>query len=191
MHQGHRFLYNHYIINFRGNVPAHWTMKFCLFIKVHDPIYWSYIQSELNRIWLSVFLLNLDWRIFSLNLNQNWCLSWRCHIKDHLANEFSLFVNFSAFKSLFLFSSESSAPSLSENNSADWDGWNMLGWFWVDRSQLMQILLLSTFLSVYTDAEPTWQCTKSSTCKSNSNICNLPSSTWTWDGPFYTTIVSA
>ncbi|GLT31993.1 hypothetical protein SLA2020_066900 [Shorea laevis] len=63
----------------------------------------------------------------------------------------------------------------------------------------LQVILLSiarifegqqTFISVYTDAEPTWHCTDESACDSISDICQLPLSVWTWDEPSYTTIVS-
>ncbi|KAJ4705752.1 Organic cation/carnitine transporter [Melia azedarach] len=67
--------------------------------------------------------------------------------------------------------------------------------------QFVQTLLLSlllvfesqqTFISVYTDAEPTWHCSKTTSiaCSSISDICNLSKSEWDWDGPSDKTIVS-
>lgn len=110
---------------------------------------------------------------------------------------------------------EKSSPLLSETNSTDDESTlsldpisqfsslddmveQSLGGFGC--SQLIQVLLVSlllifdaqqTFLSVYTDAEPTWHCTNSSTCNSSSNICNLSKSSWAWDGPSHKTIISA
>ncbi|XP_021818261.1 organic cation/carnitine transporter 3-like [Prunus avium] len=67
--------------------------------------------------------------------------------------------------------------------------------------QLLQAFLVSlswffdgqqTFITVYTDAEPTWHCTEhpNTTCRPTSNICDLSTSTWAWDKPSYTTIIS-
>nr|POE92785.1 organic cation/carnitine transporter 2 [Quercus suber] len=67
-----------------------------------------------------------------------------------------------------------------------------LGW-----SQLIQAILVSvpalfdaqqTFISIFTDAEPNWQL--NTTCNSNSNICKLPKSAWSWDEPSHKTIIS-
>ncbi|KAL5813331.1 hypothetical protein ACOSQ3_028281 [Xanthoceras sorbifolium] len=71
-------------------------------------------------------------------------------------------------------------------------------------AQLVQAILVSlasifdsqqAFLSVYTDAQPTWHCTNNNTttttCDSRrSNICKLPKSDWAWDGFASKTIVS-
>ncbi|XP_021818246.1 organic cation/carnitine transporter 3-like [Prunus avium] len=67
--------------------------------------------------------------------------------------------------------------------------------------QLLQVILVSlswffdgqqTFITVYTDAEPTWHCTEhpNTTCRSTSNICYLSTSAWAWDRPSSTTIIS-
>ncbi|CAB4307326.1 unnamed protein product [Prunus armeniaca] len=67
--------------------------------------------------------------------------------------------------------------------------------------QLLQAILVSmswffdgqqTFITVYTDAEPTWHCTEhpNTTCRSTSNICDLSTSAWAWDRPSSTTIIS-
>ncbi|KAK9266670.1 hypothetical protein L1049_005506 [Liquidambar formosana] len=49
-----------------------------------------------------------------------------------------------------------------------------------------------TFISVFTDAEPTWHCTRlgDESCNSVSNICHLPKNSWAWDWPIHTSIVS-
>lgn len=66
-------------------------------------------------------------------------------------------------------------------------------------AQFLQAILVSfawvfdaqqTFISVFTDAEPTWHCTNSSSCNSNINICQLPQDSWSWDTPLDTSIVS-
>ncbi|KAK0595909.1 hypothetical protein LWI29_010998 [Acer saccharum] len=66
-------------------------------------------------------------------------------------------------------------------------------------AQVVQAILVSlasifdsqqAFLSVYTDAEPTWHCINNCD-SSNSNICSLPAdSEWTWDGIASKTIIS-
>ncbi|XP_021299522.1 organic cation/carnitine transporter 2-like [Herrania umbratica] len=65
--------------------------------------------------------------------------------------------------------------------------------------QLIQAILVSlpllfdaqqTFISVFTDAVPTWHCTDDTTCSSNLHICSLSRSSWSWDGPSDRTIVS-
>ncbi|XWS27636.1 hypothetical protein CRYUN_Cryun26dG0134800 [Craigia yunnanensis] len=65
--------------------------------------------------------------------------------------------------------------------------------------QLMQAILVSlplffdaqqTFISVFTDAVPTWHCTDNDTCNSNSDICSLTRGSWSWDAPSDRTIVS-
>ena len=66
--------------------------------------------------------------------------------------------------------------------------------------QFSQTLLVSlawlfdaqqTFISVFTDAYPTWHCTTHQNgCNSASNICYLPKNSWAWDWPSYTSIIS-
>ncbi|KAL5746652.1 hypothetical protein ACOSP7_027798 [Xanthoceras sorbifolium] len=67
-------------------------------------------------------------------------------------------------------------------------------------SQFFQAILVSlasifdsqqSFISVYTDGEPTWHCINNTTCNSiSSNICELPRSDWAWDGTASKTIIS-
>ncbi|XP_022718155.1 organic cation/carnitine transporter 3-like [Durio zibethinus] len=69
-------------------------------------------------------------------------------------------------------------------------------------SQFLQAILVSfawvfdaqqTFISVFTDAEPSWHCTQvvhESVCNSFSNICLLPKNSWSWDWPAHTSIIS-
>ncbi|PIN06448.1 Synaptic vesicle transporter SVOP and related transporters (major facilitator superfamily) [Handroanthus impetiginosus] len=46
------------------------------------------------------------------------------------------------------------------------------------------------FVSVFTDAVPKWSC-KNPTCNStNTNICQLPKDSWSWDLPAHTSIIS-
>ncbi|KAL0009528.1 hypothetical protein SO802_011030 [Lithocarpus litseifolius] len=53
-------------------------------------------------------------------------------------------------------------------------------------------MLMQTFITVFTDANPTWHCTSDQLdCNSVSNICNLPNNSWAWDLPAYTSIISA
>ncbi|KAK4343932.1 hypothetical protein RND71_037026 [Anisodus tanguticus] len=65
-------------------------------------------------------------------------------------------------------------------------------------TQFLQAILVSlawvfdaqqSFISVFTDNQPTWHCTSSS-CQINKNICKLPKDTWCWDMPTCTSIVS-
>ncbi|MCD9643462.1 hypothetical protein HAX54_030969 [Datura stramonium] len=68
--------------------------------------------------------------------------------------------------------------------------------------QILQVILVSlacffeaqqTFITIFTDAIPSWHCTQISTntsCNSKSNVCQLSSKEWTWDKPIYTSIVS-
>ncbi|XP_058734741.1 organic cation/carnitine transporter 3-like [Vicia villosa] len=46
------------------------------------------------------------------------------------------------------------------------------------------------FITIYTDDYPTWHCTNSTLCNSNSDICKIPKSSWSWDGPSQKTIIS-
>lgn len=45
-----------------------------------------------------------------------------------------------------------------------------------------------TFISIFTDAQPTWHCLPGYSC--NSNICLLPKNSWSWDRPIHASIVS-
>ncbi|XP_058756757.1 organic cation/carnitine transporter 3-like [Vicia villosa] len=47
-----------------------------------------------------------------------------------------------------------------------------------------------SFITIYTDDYPTWHCTNSTMCNSDSNICNIPKSSWSWDGPSHKTVIS-
>ncbi|KAL5744919.1 hypothetical protein ACOSP7_027801 [Xanthoceras sorbifolium] len=50
-----------------------------------------------------------------------------------------------------------------------------------------------TFISVFTDAEPTWHCNDQlgdELCNSMSDICQLSKSSWSWDLPVHTSIIS-
>ncbi|KAJ4705750.1 Organic cation/carnitine transporter [Melia azedarach] len=61
---------------------------------------------------------------------------------------------------------------------------------------LVSLLLIfeaqQIFISIYTDAEPTWHCinTTITTCSSSSDICSLSKREWGWDGRSDKTIVS-
>lgn len=70
-------------------------------------------------------------------------------------------------------------------------------------TQFLQAVLVSfawvfdaqqTFISVFTDAEPTWHCTQlgDESCNSVtiSNICHLPKDSWAWDWPIHASIIS-
>ncbi|KAF3448796.1 hypothetical protein FNV43_RR09509 [Rhamnella rubrinervis] len=66
-------------------------------------------------------------------------------------------------------------------------------------TQFLQALLVSfawvfdahqTFISVFTDAKPSWHCNNYSSCNSINNICGLPKDSWTWDFPKHTSIIS-
>ncbi|KAK7405436.1 hypothetical protein VNO78_06729 [Psophocarpus tetragonolobus] len=47
-----------------------------------------------------------------------------------------------------------------------------------------------SFIAIYTDDYPTWHCTNLTSCTSHSDICNIPKSSWAWDGPSSKTIIS-
>ncbi|CAK7340203.1 unnamed protein product [Dovyalis caffra] len=47
-----------------------------------------------------------------------------------------------------------------------------------------------TFISVYTDSEPSWHCINDNKCNSSAKICDLSKSSWTWNGSTYKTIIS-
>ncbi|KAL0443109.1 UNVERIFIED_CONTAM: Organic cation/carnitine transporter 3 [Sesamum latifolium] len=69
-------------------------------------------------------------------------------------------------------------------------------------TQILQVTLVSfawffdaqqTFISIFTDAEPKWSCINSNSslsCNENSNPCQLPSESWSWDFPASTSIIS-
>ncbi|XP_057457590.1 organic cation/carnitine transporter 3-like [Lotus japonicus] len=66
-------------------------------------------------------------------------------------------------------------------------------------AEFMQCILVSlamffdaqqSFISIYTDDYPSWHCTDFTTCSPGSNICNIPKSSWSWDGPIHKTVVS-
>ncbi|KAK6154559.1 hypothetical protein DH2020_008807 [Rehmannia glutinosa] len=47
------------------------------------------------------------------------------------------------------------------------------------------------FITVFTDREPKWNCNNSNTsCNVNSDICQLPRNSWSWDLPTRTTTIS-
>ncbi|KAK7405444.1 hypothetical protein VNO78_06745 [Psophocarpus tetragonolobus] len=101
---------------------------------------------------------------------------------------------------------EESVKNLTESGSVEeqkiissWDemvekGLGNFGW-----TQFLQSILVSVamyfdsqqlFTAVYTDDYPTWHCTNHSTCTQTSDICNIPMSSWAWDGPSSKTIIS-
>ncbi|XP_013650269.3 organic cation/carnitine transporter 2 [Brassica napus] len=48
-----------------------------------------------------------------------------------------------------------------------------------------------TFISVFTDFEPTWHCTESDSCHDSlSNICILPKTAWSWDLSPHVSVIS-
>uniref|UniRef100_A0A1S3XEG0 Organic cation/carnitine transporter 3-like n=1 Tax=Nicotiana tabacum TaxID=4097 RepID=A0A1S3XEG0_TOBAC len=50
-----------------------------------------------------------------------------------------------------------------------------------------------TFISVFTDAQPSWHCISCNSSSSSSidnNFCNLPKDAWTWDLPSHISVVS-
>ncbi|XP_068654633.1 organic cation/carnitine transporter 2-like [Aristolochia californica] len=68
-------------------------------------------------------------------------------------------------------------------------------------AQLLQTVLVSfawvfdaqqTFISVFSDQQPSWHCTDASdpACWSGTSPCELPMSSWAWDRPLQTSIVS-
>ncbi|CAI8600603.1 unnamed protein product [Vicia faba] len=73
-------------------------------------------------------------------------------------------------------------------------GLGRFGWL-----EVMQCILVSlasffdaqqSFITIYTEDYPTWHCTNSTLCNSDSNICNIPKSSWSWDGPSHKTVIS-
>ncbi|KAG5237331.1 organic cation/carnitine transporter [Salix suchowensis] len=97
---------------------------------------------------------------------------------------------------LLLSRSESSNESKQPPPSLDETIEHCIGEFGV--AQLFQAILVSfawvfdaqqTFISVFTDAEPTWHCISDS-CTSASDICHLPQNSWAWDNPNDTSVIS-
>lgn len=70
------------------------------------------------------------------------------------------------------------------------------GFGWAQFVQAILVSLASlfdsqqSFISVYTEAEPTWHCLNNTTCSSASNICMFPKSSWAWDGNPTTTALT-
>ncbi|PHT57729.1 hypothetical protein CQW23_00092 [Capsicum baccatum] len=67
--------------------------------------------------------------------------------------------------------------------------------------QILQVILVSmasffeaqqTFITIFTDAIPSWHCTQlnNTSCDSKSNVCQLSLTEWDWDKPVYASIVS-
>jgi hypothetical protein len=46
-----------------------------------------------------------------------------------------------------------------------------------------------SFITIYTDEYQTWHCTNPTTCASDSNICKIPKSSWSWDGPAHLNVL--
>ncbi|XP_043702431.1 organic cation/carnitine transporter 3-like [Telopea speciosissima] len=97
-------------------------------------------------------------------------------------------------------STESEAPLLEKHHpSLDSTIERCIGTFgW---AQLLQAILVSfawafdaqqTFISVFTDADPTWHCTRldDELCNWAPNPCGLPRSSWSWDNPLRSSIAS-
>ncbi|KAK1393184.1 MFS domain-containing protein [Heracleum sosnowskyi] len=68
------------------------------------------------------------------------------------------------------------------------------GFGWI---QFLHVVLVSfvwtfdsqqTFITIFTDAQPTWHCLPGYSC--NSNICLLPKNSWSWNMPRHASIVS-
>ncbi|KAI5391324.1 organic cation/carnitine transporter 3 isoform X1 [Lathyrus oleraceus] len=73
-------------------------------------------------------------------------------------------------------------------------GLGRFGWL-----EFLQCILVSfasfvdaqhSFITIYTEDYPSWHCTNSTLCNSDSNICNIPKSAWSWDGPSHKTVIS-
>ncbi|XP_060210221.1 organic cation/carnitine transporter 3-like [Lycium barbarum] len=67
--------------------------------------------------------------------------------------------------------------------------------------QILQVMLVSLacffeaqqiFITIFTDAIPSWHCTtlNNTSCNPKSNVCQLSYTEWNWDKPIYTSIVS-
>ncbi|WVZ19858.1 hypothetical protein V8G54_007180 [Vigna mungo] len=67
-------------------------------------------------------------------------------------------------------------------------------------SQFLQSVLVSiawlfdaqqTFITVFTDAQPSWHCTSADNdCAATATLCDLPREWWAWDGPAHASTVS-
>ncbi|XP_010476749.1 PREDICTED: organic cation/carnitine transporter 3 isoform X3 [Camelina sativa] len=94
------------------------------------------------------------------------------------------------------FLSNSSESKLSPPRSLDETIEQCIGNFgW---AQFLQAALISfawffdaqqTFITVFTDSQPTWHCTDS-VCNTSSNLCTLPNQTWSWDFDPHVSIIS-
>ncbi|KAL1221363.1 Organic cation/carnitine transporter 3 [Cardamine amara subsp. amara] len=96
-----------------------------------------------------------------------------------------------------LFDSDSSESKVPPSRSLDETIEQCIGNFgW---AQFLQAAIVSfawvfdaqqTFITVFTDSQPTWHCTDSYRCNSSSNMCNLPKQTWSWDFNSNASIIS-
>lgn len=66
-------------------------------------------------------------------------------------------------------------------------------------AQLTQATLVSlswffdaqqTFISVFTDSQPSWHCTDSTCVNGSSDVCDFPTSSWAWDQGRHVSVVS-
>ncbi|CAI9094076.1 OLC1v1029733C1 [Oldenlandia corymbosa var. corymbosa] len=68
-------------------------------------------------------------------------------------------------------------------------------------TQVLQVILISmasffeaqqTFITIFTDAKPSWHCKQTpTTCDSSSpDVCKLPLNSWEWDRPAQTSVIS-
>ncbi|KAI4323282.1 hypothetical protein L6164_022900 [Bauhinia variegata] len=68
------------------------------------------------------------------------------------------------------------------------------GWIQFMQSVLVSLSMFfdaqQTFITIYTDSHPSWHCTDHTKCSSDSDICMLPRSAWSWNGPSSMTIIS-
>lgn len=75
------------------------------------------------------------------------------------------------------------------------------GFTWSHAFQLMLISMASffaaqqTYITIFTDSKPSWHCTQiandtTTSCNSQSSICQLPINSWQWDKPARTSIIS-
>ncbi|CAK9133744.1 unnamed protein product [Ilex paraguariensis] len=68
------------------------------------------------------------------------------------------------------------------------------GWAQVFQSFLLSMAWFfdaqQTFITIFSDKQPSWHCTDQLTCNSESNLCNLSNTSWAWDYPIYTSTVS-
>ncbi|KAI4323280.1 hypothetical protein L6164_022899 [Bauhinia variegata] len=68
------------------------------------------------------------------------------------------------------------------------------GWKHFIQSILVSLSLFfdsqQAFIGIYSEANPTWHCTNCTICSLDSDICKLPKSAWSWDGPSSMSIIS-